>query len=179
MNETQFWSIIDNAWKASPELPAHRESALRTITHPETKDDHEAYIEGEEPFIDAIRQQLDELPAEDLLAFDRILERKLYDIDREDVHEHTDGSDDGFLYCRGYIVAIGKTYYDAVNADPSNATFDCECESITYISANLYEEKFGPLPVVGHLPRNSKQPGLLVISGHQGSIRRVRAIRKP
>ena len=149
MNETQFWKIIDSAWKASPELLAHRKSALRTISDPESKDEHEAYIEDEERFINVIKQHLDQLSADDLLSFDRILERKLYDIDREDVHEHTDGSDDGFLYCRGYIVAIGKAYYDAVSSNPSNATFDCECESITYVSAHMYEEKFGPLPPSG------------------------------
>lgn len=146
MNESHFWKMIDLAWEASPELLAHRESALLTLSAPESKDNHPAFIKDEELFLDAIRKQLDELTANELLAFDRILERKLYDIDREDVHEHTDGSDDGFLYCRGYIVAIGKTYYDAVNSDPSNAILDCECASITYVSWFLYEEKFGKLP---------------------------------
>ena len=76
----------------------------------------------------ALRTQLDRLSAADLLAFDRILERKQYDIDRQEVQEHTDGSDDGFLYARGFIVAAGRGYYDAVNADPSVALTDLECE---------------------------------------------------
>jgi hypothetical protein len=80
------------------------------------------------------------------LAFDRILERKLYDLDRAEIHEHTDGSDDGFLYARGFIVAAGKDYYDAVLAKPSTARMDLECEEMCYLSWELYEENFGVLP---------------------------------
>ena len=50
-----------------------------------------------------------------------ILERKLYDIDRADIHERTDGSDDGFLYCRGFIVGMGQRYYEAVRTNPDVA----------------------------------------------------------
>jgi hypothetical protein len=34
-----------------------------------------------------------------------VLERTLYDIDRADIQAVTDGSDDGFLYARGFVVA--------------------------------------------------------------------------
>ncbi len=51
---------------------------------------------------------LDKLPAEELLAFDRILERNQYDIDCAEIHENIDGSDDGFLYARGFIVAAAS-----------------------------------------------------------------------
>ena len=30
----------------------------------------------------------------------------------------TGGSDDGFLYSRGFVVAIGREFYDAVAGDP-------------------------------------------------------------
>ena len=149
MDEAQFWQIIDSAWDSSPDLKAHRESALKTLSDPEWKEEHEGFIEDEELLIEAISEALDQLSQDDLLQFDRILEQKLYDIDREEIQEHTDGSDDGFLYCRGYIVAIGKQYYDAINTEPSKATLDRECESIAYISANLYEDKFGELPPSG------------------------------
>lgn len=150
MNEERFWQIIDTAWASGSELKTFQDQVLATL---ESSDAKEAF---EELDVDApllpdeltknVRSQLDELSQDDLLAFDRILERKLYDIDREDVHEHTDGSDDGFLYCRGFIVAMGQRYYDAVNAEPSNAMFDWECEEINYISCFLYEEKFGEMP---------------------------------
>lgn len=152
MDESQFWKIIDNAWQSSPKLQKFQKAVLETLKSPDAKDefderfgDGDPFIPGERTFIKEIEKQLDELSAEDLAKFDRILERKQYDIDREDVHENTDGSDDGFLYCRGFIVAMGKKYYDAVNADPSKAMFDWECEAMCYLSWHLYNKKFGEL----------------------------------
>src|SRR5262249_50559190 len=102
VDENRFWSMIEAAWgavggKAKPrqqlaegKLSEGRAYALQEVL--------------EEEVAPALREQLAGLPADELLAFDRILERKLYDIDRADIHERTDGSDDGFLYCRGFIV---------------------------------------------------------------------------
>ncbi len=106
-------------------------------------------MEALEEVIPALHDSLDKLPAEELLAFDRILERKLYDIDRAEIQEHTDGSDDGFLYARGFIVAAGKRYYDAVNGSPPTALMDLECEEMCYLSWHLYREKFGDAPASG------------------------------
>src|SRR3982751_1746731 len=106
-------------------------------------------MEALEEVIPALRESLEQLPSPELLAFDRILERKLYDIDRSEIQEHTDGSDDGFLYCRGFIVAAGKAYYDAVNTDPSRAMMDLECEDLCYLSARVYLKKFGEMPDSG------------------------------
>ena len=94
----------------------------------------------------ALEAALEELPKDELLAFDRILERKLYEIDRSEIQEYTDGSDDGFLYCRGFIVAAGQAYYDAVNKDPSRAMMDLECEDLCYLPMRVYAEKFGDMP---------------------------------
>ena len=146
MDESQFWLIIDNAWAETPGLLAHRDAALKTITSPETKDELGLCIPQEAEFISVIEKQLEKLTAAQLLRFDRILERKLFDIDREEIHEYTDGSDDGFLYCRGYIVAIGKSYYDAISVNPPLAVCDCECEPITHASAHIYGRKFGKMP---------------------------------
>ncbi len=93
--------------------------------------------------IPALRDQLSGLPADELLEFDRILERKLYDIDRADIHNRTDGSDDGFLYCRGFIVAMGRGYYEAVRSNPVIAIPDAECEEMCYLSWHMYHERFG------------------------------------
>jgi Protein of unknown function (DUF4240) len=92
-----------------------------------------------------LRKRLERLSADELLAFDRILERKLYDIDRAEVQQHTDGSDDGFLYARGFIVAAGRDYYEAVNANPAIAMMDLECEDMCYLPWHLYQEKFGDI----------------------------------
>jgi hypothetical protein len=89
---------------------------------------------------------LNQLDADDLLTFDRILERKLYELDRADIHDYTDGSDDGFLYCRGFIVSIGQEYYELVKANPSRALIDIEFEELCYHPHWLYEEKYGSMP---------------------------------
>ncbi len=153
MDEQQFWAMIDDAWKSDSDLLAFRNDVLSTIDSPSSRErfdekysDIDAYIPNEEALVECIEGKLDLLSAVDLHQFDMILERKLFELDRQEIHEHTDGSDDGFLYCRGFIVAIGQTYYDAVNRNPSNAMFDWECEEITYISWHLYETKFGDMP---------------------------------
>ncbi len=78
-----------------------------------------------------------------------MLERKLYDIDRADIQAVTGGSDDGFLYARGFIVAVGRDLYDAVASDPQMAVPDAECEEMYYFYAHLYRERFGEFPETG------------------------------
>lgn len=155
MDEHQFWSILEDAWSSDSGLVAFREDVLATIDSKsgkeefEEKYDDEPMIPNEEALLDSIRGKLSGLTKDELHQFDVILERKLYEIDRQEIQEHTDGSDDGFLYCRGFIVAIGKEYYEAVNRAPNNAMYDWECESITYISYHMYTEKFGDMPSSG------------------------------
>jgi hypothetical protein len=83
------------------------------------------------------------------LSLDRVLERKLHDIDRADIQAVTDGSDDGFLYARGFIVAMGRNFYDAVASDPQVAVRDAECEEMCYFFAHLYRERFGEFSDTG------------------------------
>ena len=125
MDETRFWAMIEEAWKAvGGKVKARQKLAAGKLSDEKAGE----LLEALDDVVAALRTQLDRLSAADLLAFDRILERKQYDIDRQEVQEHTDGSDDGFLYARGFIVAAGRGYYDAVNADPSVALTDLECE---------------------------------------------------
>jgi hypothetical protein len=143
MDENQFWSMIEDAWKsAGGKSKARAKLAQGQLS----EDEAERLWESLEEVISSLREGLDRLSAEELLAFDRILERKLYEIDRAEVQEHTDGSDDGFLYARGFIVAAGRGYFDAVNADPSRAMMDQECEEMCYLPCYLYQEKFGEMP---------------------------------
>ena len=147
MDEDRFWSMIESAWQAAGGSSRARQE-LADGKLPES--DAEELVESlEEDVIPALREQLDELSAAELLAFDRILERSLYDLDRAEIQEHTDGSDDGFLYARGFIVAAGKTYCEAVKANPSVAMADLECEEMCYISFHLYEGKFGEVTPSG------------------------------
>ena len=146
MDETRFWAMIEKAWKIVDEQAKRRK---KLVAGKLSEDDAEDLVDDMHDMLLEMREALGKLSAEDLLAFDRILERKLYDIDRAEIQEHTDGSDDGFLYCRGFIVAAGKGYYDAVNAKPSIAMMDLECEEMCYLSAHIYEEKFGEMPRSG------------------------------
>lgn len=146
MNDIHFWAMIESAWKA---VGGRLQARQKLATGKLSQDKAEELQEILEDVIPALQKQLNLLSAEDLLAFDRILERKLYDIDREDIQEYTDGSDDGFLYARGFIVATGKEYYDAVLTKPSTALMDLECEDMCYLSWHMYEEKFGDMPASG------------------------------
>jgi hypothetical protein len=149
VDEAKFWSMIEAAWGGQPEEINSARAALVNENSEEGSNEEAAFLVcevAEDMVVAVLREALKQISQEDIAAFDRILERKLYDIDREDIHEYTDGSDDGFLYCRGFIVAAGQAFYDAVNADPSKAVCDAECESITYISAMLYEELYGDFP---------------------------------
>jgi hypothetical protein len=146
MDETRFWSMIEAAWQAV----GGRVKARQRLAAGKLSEEKVDELTGDlEEVLPALREQLDQLPREELLAFDRILERKLYAIDRAEVQEHTDGSDDGFLYARGFIVAAGQGYYEAVDVDPAKALLDLECEEMCYLPWHLYREKFGDVPDSG------------------------------
>lgn len=146
MDELRFWSLIEAAWQT---VGGKAKTRQKLVEGQLSEDGAERLTEALEDVIPALSEMLDELPADVLAEFDRILERKLHEIDRQEIHEQVGGSDDGFLYGRGFIVAAGKAYYDAVNADPTRATSDLECEEMCYLSWHLYEEKFGHLPATG------------------------------
>ena len=146
MDDSRFWSMIETAWQTvGGKLKMRQKLADRKLSEEKA----EELLESLEEVIPALREQLGELSAAELLAFDRILEKKLYEIDRAEIQEHTDGSDDGFLYARGFVVAAGKGYYDAVNAKPSVALMDLECEEMCYLSCHIHQEKFGEVPQSG------------------------------
>ncbi|WP_433659123.1 DUF4240 domain-containing protein [Nocardia sp. CA-128927] len=145
-DESRFWTIIESAW----ELVGDESTTLRkALTHREN-DDNAYAIDAHLPaFLGHLAALSEELPTEELTALDRVLERKLYNLDRADIHQVTDGSDDGFLYCRGFIVAMGRDFYDAVTTDPEVALSDAECESMCYFFAHLHNGRFGAFPTTG------------------------------
>ena len=164
MNENRFWTPIEDAWTAKPVNAAFRAELLATIDAPAKREafvdrhfdkDDLGMIPEEDAFIDTLTADLVELSKEELIAFDRLLERKLYAIDREEVQAVTDGSDDGFLYCRGFVVACGKAFYEAVDRDPENALCDFECEAMCYLPHEVYQERFGGDPPDSEISRES------------------------
>jgi hypothetical protein len=146
-DDERGWALIEEAWKH-----AQKERKLRpgtaglktTATAMRTVDEalHKRVLPR-------LRLLLNALPQAELAQCDRWLERKLYDIDRAEIQQYTDGSDDGFLYARGFIVAIGRDYYELVSREPQRAVPDMECEAICYLPRGVYEEKFGTLKPSG------------------------------
>jgi Protein of unknown function (DUF4240) len=143
MDETRFWSIIESAWE---DIDGQAGARQLLATGQLSEDSADELAESLEDFIPALQGLLDGLPADELLAFEHILEHKLHDIDRADIQKYTDGSDDGFLYARGFIIAAGKGYYNAVQTQPSIAMMDLECEDMCFVARIMYEEKFGEMP---------------------------------
>ena len=141
--ESRFWSLVESAWDMVGGEPSARRKALIERDSDDEVYAVDAYL-GE--FLANLRSLCVDLSAAELTDLDRVLERKLYDIDRADIQEVTDGSDDGFLYCRGFIVAMGRDFYAAVVADPEVAVHDAECESMAYFFAHLHNERFGDYP---------------------------------
>lgn len=138
MEEKKFWDLIENAWERSG-CNDVRQKAL------ENRD--EAALEALSQFIETeliayYQIELQKLDKNDFIAYIHILEQKLYQIDRAEIHEYTDGSDDGFLYCRCFIVAMGKQYYDMVDKNPTKAIYDLSAERFGFEAYMSYEKKF-------------------------------------
>jgi hypothetical protein len=146
--EARFWALLEAAWeRCGAEVNQARRAAAGRIPGPEP--DLTAVDEALPVFLGSLSDQCRELPGGELASLDRVLERRLYDIDRADIQAVTDGSDDGFLYARGFIVAMGRDYYDAVARNPRLAVTNAECEEMCYFFAHMYRAQFGEFPETG------------------------------
>lgn len=144
-DERDFWALIEAAWTAAGPDAHQARRVLAGREHGAEPDT--AIVDGAlGRFLAELASRCEGLSGENLTRLDRVLERKLYDIDREDVHEFTDGSDDGFLYARSFIVALGRDFYQAVAAEPALAIADAECEEMCYFFAQRYRERFDRFP---------------------------------
>jgi hypothetical protein len=87
------------------------------------------------------------LSAENIISFSLTLDDMMFALDRRDVHDVTDGSDDGFEYVRLWIISRGRAYYESVVADPHNAPqwaeADEENEGFGYAPEDAYKAKVG------------------------------------
>lgn len=95
-----------------------------------------------------LRQALTHLKKSNLEGFEENLSQALYQIDGEifanNAAESGD-SGDGFLYCRCYVVACGKEYYQRVLDDPMLMPKDLKqwCEPLLYITGEAWAEAKG------------------------------------
>lgn len=153
LDETErMWSRIEDAWAAQGAAAVAARDALTARRPGEELPDARATVEGALAGVIAhLRAGFadDACTADELVAMDRVLERALYTIDRADIQAVTDGSDDGFLYARGFIVALGKAFYAAVLANPDLALPDAECEDMCYLPAHVHDARFGGFPDTG------------------------------
>jgi hypothetical protein len=140
MTEQLFWNLIDASWEDSPEINALRTEALKTNDEGQLSKLSEKL---EDIILENYTRRLHSLSKEDLTKFIHILEERLYHIDRQEIHEYVDGSDDGFLYARCFILGMGKAYYSMVDQTPSKATFDLWAEGFGFSAYGVYEEKCG------------------------------------
>ncbi len=150
MDEERFWTLIEAAWAPLETAAARHALPPATPTGPATTCWLFTVVDKAlNEFIDNLPGLARDLTSEELTDLDRVAERKLHDIDRSDIHAVTDGSDDGFLYARGFIVAMGREFYTAVATNPRIAILDAECESMCYLFAHLHRERFGAFPDTG------------------------------
>jgi hypothetical protein len=145
-DERRFWSMLEAAWETQPDAANVQRERLVTRDLDEDAPDTKAVNRAMEKVVAALRKELSKMTSAELTAIDTVIERKLYDIDRSEIQEVTDGSDDGFLYARGWILAMGEAFYDAVDNDPRVAIMDEECEEMCYLAAHVHEKKFGDWP---------------------------------
>ena len=109
--------------------------------------DREALDAGDEDeAIAPLSDALTELTEREIESFQEHLSQVLYDIDGEDYareSEDSGDSDDGFLYCRCYVVARGRQHYLSVKDNPEAMpkSVDQWCESLLYAAPKAWAEK--------------------------------------
>ena len=99
---------------------------------------------------------LEQLPAEEIIAFERHSVRLLDAADHWDLwgaaYQINSGcSDDGFVYFRGWLLTQGRAIWEAALDDPDSlathpavATGDAlECEDILYVASVAYQARAG------------------------------------
>lgn len=156
MDEERFWDMIERAWEAVPDALALRRRFLRTRSLDMAEELQFRYCSMAVAVLEAAVRTLSK---RNLVQFDRILEQRLHDLDRPDIHKHTGGSNDGFLYCRGFVVALGRKYYDTVNADPKKAAENAECEEICMCAVREYVNRYDQPPPPSKISRESFSNG--------------------
>ncbi|MGC4072345.1 MAG: DUF4240 domain-containing protein [Nibricoccus sp.] len=135
MTTDQFWKIIEDARAEDPE-PESVAVAVGSI--------------------------LKSLSTDEVLGFERELTKRQAESYRWDLWAiayiaNGGCSDDGFEYFRGWLIAKGRSYYEAALADPVRAADDAEpdaneCEDMLYVAAQAYKAKTGSYPPKSDVP---------------------------
>lgn len=108
--------------------------------------DQAALEEGDEDgALAALIEKLSTLPEPEIFGFEENMAQALYALDTRRHAEQSDGSDEGFLACRCYVVARGRAYYDEVLADAAKMpkADDAGCESLLYVASGAWAKATG------------------------------------
>jgi hypothetical protein len=150
-HEAVLWEAIERAWAA---LGAPSNRVRLALRYGEAVDTNlvDRILKR---LMQKLRQHLESLDSKALAVFDQVLDRKLYELDRRDVHSRVGGSNDGFLYARCFVVAMGYDYYEAV-LHPVVVPPFADCEALCYLSTDEHEQRFGIPPPPSGISRETR-----------------------
>ena len=147
-DKARFWSLIEAAWAVLG--PDVRQTRQALVTRRAGTEADTSVLRALLPLLmEILTVRCRRLSGAELISLDRVAERKLWEIDRAALHAVTGGSQDGFLYTRGFIVAMGREFYDSVAGNPEMAVPNAECEEMCYFFANMHDDRFGSFPRTG------------------------------
>ena len=129
MTEDEFWDLIDE------HIDKDALSALGEDDYPEE-------------LMDSLVEKLSALDVEEIQQFEERLAKALFDIDGKRFADNAGDSGqsgDGFLYCRCWVVANGKDYYQRIFNSPSDMPTSISqwLEPLLYVSSRAWAEKTG------------------------------------
>lgn len=138
MEENNFWELIDDVWKES----GKNEISLKAVeeNNEDTLRELMEFIETD--LISYYQIELWKLEKQKFISYIHKLEEKLYQIDRQEIHEYIGGLDDSFLYGRCFILAMGKEYFDIIDNNPTKAKYNLEAEGFGFEGYMLFEKIF-------------------------------------
>ena len=144
MNEDDFWKLIEDLWDIVNEEKYKRMIIAIPKEYPENASELGKKFEDvmEQKVFPRLEKELRCMSKEESFSFNQILEKKLYDLDTREIHEYVEGSDDGFLYHRGFIVGMGKEYYYSILNDPSKGLLRLRSEDFAYMTRAIHHERF-------------------------------------
>jgi len=130
MNTKKFWEIIKKGREAAD---AHN------------GDFHECLDKMHE----SVKKQLKKLTPDEIYKWYEIFEKKEDDLYDADLWFITGGSDDGFAYCRRWIISKGEKVYNATKKNPKALPevapdyYGSSFEGLSWAAIDVYEELTG------------------------------------
>jgi len=105
----------------------------------------------EEGALEELTTELAALGEEQIQGFEECLAQLLHGLDGRVYAENageSGESGDGFLYCRCYVVAKGRKFYEAALVNPAKMpkSLDHWCEPLLFVSQNAWAESTGNDP---------------------------------